>query len=168
MKKVLFFCFGLFLIYGCANTEYSKSLGTLSGRPDVSIRTTESKTVISDVNKDKGNLDSDESVLEIEKRLQDQRISVDADHLGELIVKSKEMIDILDEAKEPESGEDKADEKADDDIEKVNFKDVHICKGCGKPLSQCTCKIEIEDKDMEECTQPSSVGQHKTSCIDLI
>lgn len=117
--------------------------------------------IISDVNKETGNLDSDESVIEIEKRLQDNRLSVDADHLGELISKSKEMIDILDESKE-------LDKETEEDTEKVNFKDVHICKGCGKPLSQCTCKAEGEDEDIEECTQPSSVGQHKTASIDLL
>lgn len=49
--------------------------------------------IINDVRKDKGETDSSESIEEIEKRLKDRGISVDADHLGELIVKLQETID---------------------------------------------------------------------------
>ena len=51
--------------------------------------------------------------------------------------------------------------------EKVSFKDAYICKGCGKPLSQCTCGIKEEDLK-EDATQVSNVGQHKSSSIDLV
>ena len=36
-----------------------------------------------------------------------------------------------------------------EDKEKVNFKDVHLCQGCGKPLSQCTCEVKEEESDKE-------------------
>lgn len=32
---------------------------------------------------------------------------------------------------------------------KVNFKDVHLCQGCGKPLSQCTCEVEEESLELD-------------------
>lgn len=49
------------------------------------------------------------------------------------------------------------------------FKDKHICQGCGKPLSQCTCEVEEEEKVEEDlnsssATQSSSVGQYKRDC----
>lgn len=49
--------------------------------------------VINDVYKEKGEIESDEAVMEIEDKLKENNISVDADQLGEMIVKSREMID---------------------------------------------------------------------------
>lgn len=46
------------------------------------------------------------------------------------------------------------------------FKDKHVCQGCGKPLSQCTCDIE-EEFSQGSATQPSSVGQHKRGFLDM-
>lgn len=53
------------------------------------------------------------------------------------------------------------------------FKSSFICQGCGKPLDQCTCDIEDEDRVDEEfssssATQSSSVSSYKMSSIDLI
>lgn len=52
------------------------------------------------------------------------------------------------------------------------FKSHHICKGCGKPLDQCTCEVKEEDVDLnsleESATQSSSIGQHKVDSIDLL
>lgn len=62
--------------------------------------------------------------------------------------------------KEESLTEDKSKEK------KFSFKDAHICDGCGQPLSSCTCDIQTED--FSGATQPSSIGQHKRSSIDLI
>lgn len=49
---------------------------------------------------------------------------------------------------------------------KVSFKDHHICQGCGKPLSQCTC--EVEGLDFSGGTQVSNIGQHKVDNLDMI
>lgn len=46
-----------------------------------------------------------------------------------------------------------------------SFKDHHICQGCGKPLSKCTCSI---DEDFSGATQVSNIGQHKRDSIDMI
>lgn len=53
------------------------------------------------------------------------------------------------------------------------FKSSFICQECGKPLDQCICDIEDEDRVDEEfssssATQSSSVSGHKMSSIDLI
>lgn len=48
----------------------------------------------------------------------------------------------------------------------VSFKDHHICQGCGKPLSQCTC--EVEGLDFSGGTQVSNIGQHKVDNLDMI
>ena len=49
---------------------------------------------IDDVYKKRGEIESDEAVMEIENKLEDQGITIDADHLGDMLVKSQEMIDI--------------------------------------------------------------------------
>lgn len=47
---------------------------------------------------------------------------------------------------------------------KVSFKDVHICDGCGKPLSQCTCEVDSdEDKVNEELSLDESVDNNSRS-----
>ena len=50
---------------------------------------------------------------------------------------------------------------------KFSFKDSYICQGCGNKLSKCTCDVK-DDKLKEEATQPSNIGQHKRSSIDLM
>lgn len=51
---------------------------------------------------------------------------------------------------------------------KVSFKDAHICQGCGKPLSQCTCEVKEESISATGATQVSNIGQHKRGSIDMI
>lgn len=38
------------------------------------------------------------------------------------------------------------------------FKSHHICKGCGKPLDQCTCEVDDEDKVNEDLTVGESLN----------
>lgn len=107
------------------------------------------KSVIRDVNKEIKDYDSDRYVDTITKKLKDKGLSVDDDLLGQSIV------DVMNEDK------------------KVSFKDAHICNGCGKSLSQCTCEVEDEEFVDESfssssATQSSSVGSHKKFSIDLI
>lgn len=40
--------------------------------------------------------------------------------------------------------------------ESSSFKDHHICQGCGKPLSQCTCEVQEEDIDFDNLEESSS------------
>lgn len=106
------------------------------------------KSVIRDVNKKGLDINSEKYVNEIENSLKDKGISTDADYLGSMIV------DVMNESKNP-------------------FKDNHICQGCGNPLSQCTCEVDTKEEDidfdgLDECTQPSSIGQYKSDSIDLI
>lgn len=116
------------------------------------------KSTIREVNKEIEDYDSKEYITKIEDKLKDQGISVDADLLGQSIA------DVMNESN------------------KVSFKDVHICQGCGNPLSKCTCEVEdeetvnesLEDDTYEEdfssgsATQSSSVGSHKRFSIDMI
>lgn len=39
------------------------------------------------------------------------------------------------------------------ETKKNSFKDHHICQGCNKPLSQCTCEVEDEDKVNESLNE---------------
>lgn len=52
-----------------------------------------------------------------------------------------------------------------------SFKSHHVCQGCGNTLDKCTCKVDEEELDEDfsgSATQVSNVGQHKSSCLDLI
>jgi hypothetical protein len=52
---------------------------------------------------------------------------------------------------------------------KVSFKDSHICKGCGKPLSQCTCSTDgKEDVDFESLTEADTPTQQSISFDDFL
>lgn len=112
------------------------------------------KSVVREVNKEIKDYDSDKYLDMITKKLSDKGLSVDDDLLGQSIA------DVMNEGK------------------KVSFKDVHMCDGCGKPLSQCTCEVEDEgsvDESLNEdtlssssATQSSSVGGYKKFSIDLI
>lgn len=74
--------------------QYSNDL-----QEDTSIETNEKAIkVINDVYNEKGDIDSDESIAEIEKRIKQQGITMDADSLGDILIKSAEMIDTLGES----------------------------------------------------------------------
>lgn len=47
------------------------------------------------------------------------------------------------------------------------FKDKHICDGCGKPLSQCSCKVQAEEEVEEALTEAVSTETYKTIKIEL-
>lgn len=126
------------------------------------------KSVIRDVNEKGLDRDSEEYINQIESELKKKNISVDADQLGSIIVSLDESLD------DPTMTTEEVEDFYSKELSEGNsFKDSHICQGCGNPLSQCTCDVDTKEEDIdfdniEECTQPSSIGQYKTDSIDLI
>lgn len=126
------------------------------------------KSIVRDVNKKNLDRDSEEYINQIESELKKKNISVDADQLGSIIVGLDESLD------DPTMTTEEVEDFYSKELSEGNsFKDSHICQGCGKPLSQCTCDVDTKEEDIdfdniEECTQPSSVGQYKSDSIDLI
>ena len=57
----------------------------------------------------------------------------------------------------------------DSDLEegKNPFKDKHICNGCGKSLSQCTCDVQEEEDVEESLTEAVTTETYKTIKIEL-
>lgn len=47
------------------------------------------------------------------------------------------------------------------------FKSHHICQGCGKPLSKCTCGVQEEDVDLSSLEEDYEVQRNKTITVDL-
>lgn len=67
-------------------------------------------------------------------------------------------------------GSDKINEiKTSDSVteSKNPFKDKHICDGCGKPLSRCTCEVQEEEEVEEALTESVTTETYKTIKIEL-
>lgn len=48
------------------------------------------------------------------------------------------------------------------------FKDHHICQGCGKPLSQCTCKVNEDEEEVDESLTEGKDSVNKDDRDDII